>query len=395
MVIGAAIYLITSAPVAIGLVHGVMSQTGNGNLHNGPVAPFTQRLQKALTRVDGKYYVEIATTGYTYIPEHPCTANFFPLYPSIVATFATAIPVNTAWAVIIVSNVSLLLAMTSMHYHFSGRLGKDSSFWIVAVFGLYPPGFFMRMAYSEATLALLAIVILHSVHAKWPLLQQALIVGCATAVRPVGVCLMVPVILAGGMLRVSSLRELMRNVLLISLMATGLIIFMVYQWFALGDCLAFAHTQDYYRIRPHCGTLEWFQKIALLEPIWNLYTGAPPGVWERYCGNVPFYACLAWANPLYWILALGLISTGAIKSWVSRAEAWYGFAVLLFSYVLRGYEMGMLSQGRYTVVVLPIYTVMGLLLCKANLFFRFAFVAACAVISGVYASQFAMGYGLL
>jgi Mannosyltransferase (PIG-V) len=398
MVVGTVIYLVTSVPVAIGLAHGVMSHTGNGNLHNGSVTPLIQQLQKTLTRVDGKYYVEIATTGYTYIPGHQCTANFFPLYPSIVAAFATVIPVDTAWAAVIVSNASLLLAMAVMHYHFSGRLGKDSNFtafWIVTIFGLYPPGFFMRMAYSEATFVLLAMVVLHSVHAKWPLLQQALIVGCATAARPVGVCLMVPVSIAGGMLHLSSLKELMRNIWLISLMATGLIAFMVYQWSELGDGLAFARTQDYFRIRPHCGVFEWFQKIVIFEPIWNVYTGAPPNVCGRYCGDIPFYACLAWANPLYWMLALGLICIGMIKKFVSRAEAWYGIVTLLFYYVLRGYEMGMLSQARYTVVALPIFAVMGLLLCKTNLFFRFVIVAACAIMSGVYASQFARGYGLL
>jgi hypothetical protein len=116
---------------------------------------------------------------------------------------------------------------------------------------------------------------------------------------------------------------------------------------------------------------------------------------SKYCSNVPFYACLAWANPIYWLLALGLISAGALKNWVSRAEAAYGIALLFFSYVLKGYEMSMLSQGRYTVVALPMFTVIGLLLYRANPFLRSAVVAACAILSAVYASQFARGYGLL
>lgn len=396
--IGIAIYALTSVPVAIGLVHGVTYRSDKSNVQAGDVSSFMQRLEKAMTRVDGKYYVEIATTGYTYLPGPPSTVGFFPLYPSIVATFSAVFAVKATWAAVIVSNTSLLLAMIAMHYHFSERLGEDSGstcLWIVTAFGLYPPGFFMRMAYSESTFAVLAMLLLHSVHARWPLLQQALIIGCATAARPVGVCLVVPVFLAQSVLRIPSLRGLIRSALLLCVMTSGLILFMAFQWVALGDFIAFAHSQEHYRIRPNCEFLEWFLKTATFEPIWSLYNSDPADVRKRYCGDIPFYACLAWANPLYWMLAVGLIGVGSLMRWISSAEAWYGVAALSFCYVLKGYDAGMLSQGRYTVIVLPIFTVMGLLLSKANPFFGYPAMAACAVMSGVYASQFARGFGLL
>src|SRR5205807_1571849 len=66
-----------------------------------------------------------------------------------------------------------------------------SSYTLLAM-GLLPTTFFWRMAYTESMFLCVAIVAMVAMGRRWPLPIVAVLVGLATAVRPVGLALLLP-----------------------------------------------------------------------------------------------------------------------------------------------------------------------------------------------------------
>jgi hypothetical protein len=99
-----------------------------------------------------------------------------------------------------------------------------------------------------------------------------------------------------------------------------------------------------------------------------------------------------YANSVYFLLFAALLAHGAIKGWLSRAELLAGAALLLFSYVSKGYATCMFSQARYASAVFPVYLVMGRLLQRLPSRVVALIVGVCGFILGVYTALFVRWY---
>jgi hypothetical protein len=153
-----------------------------------PVA--VQRAHQGLLGWDAGWYQSIATHGYAAAGQQ--SERFFPLFPLLGRAIGAVPGIGTGTALILVSNLSALLAMAGLWLLVRHDLGDPSlarrSVWLLA---LAPSAYSLVLAYSDATLLLCSVVtFLGARTGRW---WWAAAAGLAAgADRPVGVLLVLP-----------------------------------------------------------------------------------------------------------------------------------------------------------------------------------------------------------
>lgn len=350
-------------------------------------------LINAFTNWDGRHYKEIVEEGYHYEAAKPSNVAFFPAFPLLARWLANLTGMSADMALLLVAHVSLAAAFVGLAAYLQRRFPEMPRLtsYVLVVFGLWPTTMFFRMAYSESLFFLCTILTLYGIERKWPLILIALIVGFATATRSVGVCLLVP--LAWHAWQRSSGRwDAIRTLCLVPVACWGITAFMVYQHLEFGDPLAFAQTQQNWRMRPPVPLLTQMRDLAILEPVGAVFDPDSVCCWQRYSGQVSPLFSLQLANSCYWFSGLVLIGIGIWKRWLTNFEWSLALGLLLVPYVLRGHEMCMGSMGRFAAVAFPVYIVLGQILVRLPAGFVAALLALSGFFLGAYAALFAAGY---
>lgn len=392
-------YYLTGLVVLLGVFVGLDLLEGPGRRFPPQKAPLSDDpFLVATTRWDGKHYLEIALDGYAYDPERPSNVAFFPLYPSLVATAYRTTGMPVEWAGLLVAHVMLLAAFVLLAAYVQQRYVRASpqlAAYTVLVFGLFPTTFFMRMSYSESTFLVLVLLAMLGMQRGWRPIVVAAIVGLATATRPVGVALVPPLWLyVWG--RSGSWRQGLGQLAYLTPVAVwGLLGYMVFQYAQFGRPWAFVQAQSHWQSRPAVGWGEKVLALAAWEPIWSAYMPSSPGYSGRFAREVSGWFNVQLANPVFFVGAAVLVGLGAAKRWLSPGEILLAAGLLLISYVARGFDMCMASQGRFAAVVFPVYLVLGRLLCGAPLVVSAGLWGISAVYLAIYAALFAAGYVMI
>lgn len=421
----------------------------------GPHARAPQDLLDAFTWQNGHWYKQIAVEGYHYNPRDQSNVAFFPVYPLLGRGVMIATGLRAEAALLIVSNLSLLAALALLAFYVRDRYPdapEELTDYTVLTAALFPTGCFFRFAYSESTFLFLAILAMYAMLRRWPLWAIALVVGLATAARPVGIALLAPfaihivrrssspsergrvsesAVKETDTLRWRPASELARLALYVPLACWGLVAFTAYQSVAFGDPFATA------RVQKNWGTpAAWRDKalaLATLEPIQSVYDPKSTAFWPRIDEHgIPWFS-LQFANPVLFVGATAVIAVGALLSlrnwirekagadcllgtlcerttrdppsrtksvgeramstrWLSMEEASLAAMLLLIPYVTRAYEMGMGSMGRFVAVAFPIYLVLGQILVRLPGALRTALLALAgfflAASTALYAARY-------
>src|SRR5262249_41443775 len=124
--------------------------------------------------------------------------------------------------------------------------------WTLMAFGILPLTFCFRMAESESLFLLAAIGAMYAMQQRAHPCRVALLVGLATATRPVGVLVWGPFALylwqrtADGPWRTKMFRFLRSAAVWTPVACWGIGAFMVFQYVSFSDALGFFHTQQYF-----------------------------------------------------------------------------------------------------------------------------------------------------
>jgi hypothetical protein len=363
----------------------------------------------ATTHWDGQWCLQVASEGYFYDPGRMSSVAFFPLYPMLVAAVFRATGMPLEWAGLLVAHVLLIAAFVFLAAYVAERYPRQSpqlAAYVVLAFGLFPTTFFMRMTYSESTFLALAVLAMFGMERGWRPLVVAGIVGLATAARPVGVAL-VPVFWLYVWQRAETgphprplsrarerggWRRLAPVVGLTPVALWGLLAYMAFQYAEFGEPLAFAKTQSHWRSRGDVGWGEKALALAAWEPIWSAYMPSSPGYAGRRARELPAWANLQLANPVFFVATAALVGLGAARGWLTGGEVLLSAGLLLIPYVTRGFEMCMASQGRYASLAFPVYLVLGRLLRGAPLAVSVGALALSGAYLAIYSALFAAGY---
>lgn len=387
---GATCYYLTSVLVYLGVVFGHDFLRPSGYF-TGPTGDYFN----AFLHWDGRNYNRIMLTGYSYSPEDASTVAFFPLYPLIARALMVVSGCSSEEALLLVSNCFLALAFIQFVLYTGTRLANapaGAADAAVLAFGFFPTTFFFRMAYSESLFVFLAVLALYAMERRWPLVWIAVIIGLATAARPVAVAL-VPVF-ALHLFRQTkdSRRFAFLAATTLPLALGGLIAYMIYQYYLFHQPLAFAQTQDNFRVLPRVSWEEKLIRLLLLEPIWGTFVPTSKHFWLQYEPHRNPLFSLWLANPVYFAFTGVLLTLGAWKRWLTAYETVLGVGLLAIPYVTRGYDNCMLSFGRFSAVVFPAYLVMGLLLAHMPAYVKALLLGISAFFLITYSALFAVGY---
>lgn len=132
-------------------------------------------------RWDSVWYLEIAAHGYY----KPATANFFPLYPMLVALF-TPVFGNAMLAGLAISIGSMLLALMFLYRLTCLEIGEPAARMTVLLVALFPASLFMSAVYPTSLFLLLSIGGVYAArHDRWAI--AGLCGGLAAALRSNGI----------------------------------------------------------------------------------------------------------------------------------------------------------------------------------------------------------------
>ena len=390
VLIGLAVYAVTTLPVLLGLT---IATTPGFLVHAGPIPPdFLQ----GCCHFDGSHFQAVIENGYEYDPDHASTIAFAPGYPLAADCVRRPIGCSTRLALVTTSNLAFALSLVVLSAYLRTRYPDEplaARLTILTLIGLWPTGFFFRVAYSESLFLLTLALLLLGFARRWPVVVLALVAGAATGIRPVGLAATaaVAVYVLIDPSRGSVRMRIVTAAALVPLACWGLLAFMGYQYVRFGTPTAFAVAHQHWAFYfPQPGDIpNKFARLALAEPIWNAYIPGSSRHWAQFdTHGFPILGLSFW-NPILFVVAAAAVGFGWIRGWLSRPESVLGFALLFIPYVTRADEISMGSHARFAAVAIPAFVVMGRLLSRLPPYASWAVFVTLAPVLALWAALFA------
>jgi hypothetical protein len=219
-----------------------------------------------------------------------------------------------------------------------------------------------------------------------------MLVGLATACRPVGVALVLPFLIFLRARRDS----FWRTAALLGCSIWGLLGFIFYQHLEFDQPLAFIQAQDGFRYLCEPADTSMADKARSLitfQPIWSNYLPSSKTYWKA----MDCYMCENWllslhfANPIFFLTAVATVTIGFWKKVLDAKEMTFSVAMLMIPYATRAEEMAMTGQGRFTLSAFPIFIVLGAAWRKLPLVVRGVWITVSVILLGCYVYSWAIG----
>jgi Gpi18-like mannosyltransferase len=302
----------------------------------------TPRWYRYLLRWDAGWYLKIAREGYAYngdnLVQQPVV--FYPLYPLVSKVVATVLGVSEAAALLIVSNVAILIATLLLFKLVKDNHGAEVALYAIAAWAFFPTSLFFSTAYTES-LTLLLIVTFFLLLQKERFVFAAIAAGLTLATRSTGIILCLPLVFELWRKRGTNPKRLALKAALCTVLATsGLWLYMIYLWAAFHSPFAFAMNERAW-VGKTSGTD--LIRVLTLQPFRHL-----ADVWTF--GPDP--------NTLSpWLFLLFLFLILCFRKWLSTPFLVYAAGVLLLPYFTFSGKTGFLSFNRYVVLAFPVFII--------------------------------------
>ncbi len=394
--VGCTLYLLSSLPVFWGVVCGyTLIEPGRPIPQTAPYGE--DCLLQRFAAWDGGQFMSIMDSGYSFDRERISNIVVFPGFPLTAKLVQLVTGLSSAAALLLVSNLSLCLTFVVLHRYLRIRFLEDQEVidWSLIAFAFFPTTFFFRMAYSEAPFLLLIVTILLGIQRRWRIEWLCLLAGVATGFRLAGVMLILPLFVYQMEQNQAWSRRLLSRCLWLPLSVFGLLAFMLFQYWQLGDALAFSHGQANYCLRPPVSVLDHWYRLVTLEPVWGNYMADSSAYWKNHSVSPVAVLNLQFANPVYFAINSVLLILGWRRRWLTDGESALGIGLLLIGYLGRAEEFCMGCQGRYAAVVIPVYIVWGQVLKRVPPILRIGIAALCVALLTIYSGCFAAWYFFL
>jgi Gpi18-like mannosyltransferase len=330
-----------------------------------------------LLRYDSGWYLRIMSEGYTYddnvLTEHPVV--FHPFYPLVSRVISAVLSVKPAIAILIVSNISILVAILLLFKLAREEYGEETALYAVAFISFFPTSLFFSAGYTESlTLSLIVISFLFLRRGQY--LLASCCAGLALATRSTGIVLIPPILFELWRQFSGNGRSLAKDVFICTILATsGLWLYMIYLWIAFNKPLAFITAQRAWLNGNEVGSNVF--DLVTLRPFLNLrdifQVGPQPSALDPW---------------FFLSFMLILIFFGKKLSISYRL---FAFGALLLPYFTLTGGLGFRSFTRYLLLAFPVFIVM------ANIFRRSSWFCLCltaffAAMLFMYSALFAQWY---
>jgi len=347
------------------------------------------------SRWGGRYYLTIASSGYSFRPGKKTVAAFPPVFPHVIAAMAVLCKVNLSVAALAVTNASRLASIFLYAAYLkarSARLTNQELSSAIAAFCLYPPNLFHHAGYSEAFFALVTLAVFWAIAHEWPEAVVAALTGACVGTRIAGVTLL-PVIVLCLSARMNAKRcSILRFGVFFLIGGWGLWFFIWELWRDTGHPLAFVQAQEAWSLRVGGSPLHKLAGLVTFEPLLANYVPSSECCWCRYSDSLAWYMSIRFFNPICFLAAGASVVLGWRAGWLTRHEIAFSASLLLFCYISRGYDTCMGSQARFASVVFPVPIVLGKLIAGTPTPLRCSMWALMAAYQFLFAALFSAGY---
>lgn len=201
-------------------------------------------LLRPLFRWDAGWYLSVAQKGYSYNgnPRQQQNINFFPLYPLTCRLCRAITGLSIPLCAFLLSNLAFFVGLTAFYALATREIGSEGARSATLLLAFFPGSFFFSTMYTESFFLAFS-VLAFSAFRKQQFILGGMWAGLGTATRVTGVLLFVPLLFEAFSCRKD--RRIWWRVILAGLLtASGIGTFMVWQWVAFGDPLAFSRVQQ-------------------------------------------------------------------------------------------------------------------------------------------------------
>lgn len=323
-------------------------------------APTGSDLLDPLARWDGRWYVDIAQSGYSYRPGEQSNVAFFPVYPFLMRVVAAPLG-GSPWALalsgLLLSNASLVAALAGLVRVARDELGDAVAARVPLMLVVFPTSVFLSAVYPESIFLLVAVSAFWAARGgHWR--ATGILAAIAALTRPFGIAV-------GFALVAEALGSAREHHALrwLSLAPAAAIGWWGYLTYITGEPLAFLLTQSAFRRVPSFP----------FDPVRDLFD---PTVY-----GFPYFVGA--------LLAVSLVLVALAWAMLRRSLALYATIVLAFLFA-----GGSLSSSmRYELAVFPAFFVLASLArfrIIGLLYVGVAF-ALSLVLGAMFARQFWIG----
>ena len=321
-------------------------------------------------RWDAGWYLTIATVGYSYTPDSTAQFQqniaFFPAYPMAIRLFSPMFGRQPLWVGVLVSIVAFYLALVYLLRLARSELGDDEqAMTAVMLIAAYPFAVFFSAVYTEGLFLLTLVAAVY--HFRQDRLWQSALWGFLCGLtRPPGCFLSVVLgLMAIAPLPAGGWPVIGRRLLAAAAPGFGMLTFSAYIWALTG--------------RP----FQWTMQNAA----WGrVYKGLDELVSDRieFLVDHGFYEYLSTQTiDLFYTLAAILC---LLAVWPVYRRFGLPYAAFIVLNMLPPMSAGgMLSMGRVTSVLFPVFLWMGAIIPRRQ---RMAWVTAFAMLQGFFAAMF-------
>jgi hypothetical protein len=337
----------------------------------------TPRWYRYLLRWDAGWYLKIAREGYSFngndLTQQPVV--FYPLYPALSKIVASAFGISEAAALLIVANISILIAAVLFFKLVKDEYGHEVGLLATAALCLFPTSLFFSAGYTES-LTLLLVATFFLLLKKGRFLAASIAAGCVMATRSTGIILCAPLLLELWRIRGREPRRAIPFAGACVVLATsGLWLYMIYLWTAFGRPLAF--TTD---------MRAWGEGTAIRSELFQAVTLQPfrhlADIWKF--GPDP--------NTLSpWIFLLSLSVIIGFRKRLTTSLLVYALGVLLLPYFTRGGSVGFVSFTRYLLLAFPLFIIAGRIF-QERIWLGFSVMGLSAAMLFMYTAFYAQWY---
>lgn len=328
----------------------------------------TNNIKESFISWDSGWYLNILNEGYdNNYPEYEphdymcntglghCQRNFafFPVYPILVKGLSVLTNIPIEYSGLLISNLFFCISTILIFLIAKKVFNKKVAYYSYLVFLIFPTNYIFSAFMTESTFILfLLLSIYFSLNNKW------LIAGIAAAIlsgtRNTGVLVLIPMILIyleNNNYRsieyiISNFKEILKKLnikFLISLMLAplGLISFMLYLHFHLGDAFGFVNIQDYWD-KP-------VDNVSILLAIpYSLINYKLEGALIIHLYNLAY---------LFGFIVLIFYS-------LKKKILPYSFLSIMFWLLVPMLSGSLLALPRYMSVLFPMYLIIGVIISK-------------------------------
>lgn len=320
---------------------------------------------------DGEHYLSISIFGYKNLEQ-----AFFPLYPSLISVISKPISAdfpnlmfNSIFIGLLISNLAFLISLILLFDLVRLDFSKKIAYWTIILLLIFPTSFYFASLYNESLFLLLTVGSFYAIRKqKWWL--GGFLGGLASATRIFGIFLFPAMLIELWVQKANKLQ-----ILWLLLIPFGLFVYMFYQWYSVGDPLAFYHLQKIIGEQHQSG-------ITLL-----------PQVYFRY---IKMLFTTDFSNPIYQTLILEFI-TGImffilpIYGYFKKIRLSYLFYAF-FGFLLPSIQGSLSSSPRYILILFPSFIALAILISGIPKWSKITYVLFSLLFLGIETILFLRGY---